>query len=70
MHLQVVGVTPFAAPTTALMLERMRARARGLRLPRWMPPEARDFVAVALSWDPAQRPSMQELAEHRWLRLH
>jgi serine/threonine protein kinase len=53
-------------------MERVRTGKWKFRSPVWnsISPEAKDFVSKLLTFNPAERPTAQEILSHKWLQRH
>ncbi|MEW5307351.1 MAG: hypothetical protein WDW36_009755 [Sanguina aurantia] len=61
----LTGRAPFSASSATKIIEAIRTRV--LELPTHLSAEAQDFIVSALTRDPAQRASAEQLLQHPWL---
>lgn len=64
----LVGGPPFEADTKEATYTRILKMEPSL--PPHLSPEAKDFITLALRKDPSQRPTVEQLAAHPWLKSH
>jgi serine/threonine protein kinase len=66
MPLQLVGSTPFNSRDPDAIIEKI---AYGkLKLPKYLSPQAKDFISCALIRTGAKRPKIVDLMDHPWVR--
>jgi len=64
----LVGTPPFARKTREETY--VSILTSDARFPSWMSDEAREWIQLALTKDPARRPGILDLLKHPWVALH
>ena len=62
----LVGKPPFEGPDQRETMNNIQVAA--IEYPDYMSSEAREFIAFVLQKEPKDRPSLEEIEDHAWLK--